>query len=182
MIITSTNTSHLKVLSVGIRNEDDLYDICDVSEKDKSADQKMNDEFSQFVGYFSSVMILNEIPKKQKDLRFSIYVFSYEPIECAKRIPVHIPEERTIISSWPSKPEMNFGTDDGINIEIGSASNGSWIKQQLIRKKSSLINKSSAITSKRNLQQYFLDWKGNKDIGMLEIFQHSTTSIFAPQF
>jgi hypothetical protein len=46
MIITSTNTSHLKVLSVGIRNEDDLYDICDVSEKDKSADQKMNDEFS----------------------------------------------------------------------------------------------------------------------------------------
>lgn len=81
----------------------------------------MEEEFADFVGYFTAVMRLYEIPKRtQNELRFSVYVFSNEPIQCS-RIPVHVPEERTIISLWPSKPMMRFGVQDINTVKVGSA-------------------------------------------------------------
>ncbi|KAA6399447.1 MAG: putative MIT domain protein [Streblomastix strix] len=179
IITVSAGSSHIKVLNVGIRDQDDLYEKL---KKDQKDDPTMEEEFADFVGYFTAVMRLYEIPKRtQNELRFSVYVFSNEPIQCS-RIPVHVPEERTIISLWPSKPMMRFGVQDINTVKVGSATLAQWIDKQFLRRKSGLVNVSAPIASKNKLMQFFTDDNGQKDEGLFEIFQRATQSIFSPQY
>ncbi|KAA6385844.1 MAG: putative cysteine proteinase [Streblomastix strix] len=182
IISTNHNTSYLKVLNVGIRDKYDLYDI---PNKDKTLDQVMQEQFADFVGYFTTVMQINPIPKEpigDGQLRFSLYAYSNEPIQFAQFVPIHQQQERSIVSIFPSKPMMNFAMQEKEIMCIEDEKTEQQIDTCLLKRKSGLVNVSVPITSKAIIQQYFLDENGKQSKGLLEIFQRATQQLFSPQY
>ncbi|KAA6362822.1 MAG: hypothetical protein EZS28_041651, partial [Streblomastix strix] len=174
------NFSRLKVQNVGTENKDDIYSH---SNEDQSLDQRFKKEFSEFIGYFSAVLQMNEILQRiNNPFRFSIFVYSNEPIICARQIPIFLPEERSIITQWPSKPMLNYSLMEKRTIQVKNIIKNQLVEKNFLRKRSQFVNVSTPIVSQAYLKQQFFDHQGIKDQGFLEVFLRATQTIFSPQY
>ncbi|KAA6361089.1 MAG: putative cysteine proteinase, partial [Streblomastix strix] len=166
IIKTDFNFTRLKVLNVGIENKDDIYNH---SNEDQTLDQRLEEEFSEFIGYFSAVLQMNEIPQRiNNPFRFSIFVYSNEPIQCARQLPIFLPQERSIISKWPFKPMLNYSLMEKGTLQVKNIANNQIIEKNFLRKRSQFVNVSTPIVSQAYLKQQFFDHQGIKDQGFFE--------------
>ncbi|KAA6359479.1 MAG: hypothetical protein EZS28_044994 [Streblomastix strix] len=169
IIKTDFTSTRLKALNVGIRDQNDLYDI---PNEGKTLDQRLQEDFAEFVGYFSAVLQMDQIPKRiNNEYRFSLFVYSNEPIHFAERIAVNLPQQRQIIARWPSKPMLNYSLMEKDVIQVKNQQKDKIVKSSFLRRKSNLVNVSVPTVSQSYLQQYFIDYQGIKDQGLFEVFQ-----------